>query len=47
MLLTVLLMAHLMLWLSDPNWIVLLFLLIHLRIFGAAVVQSQAVKVVL
>lgn len=34
MLLTVLLMAHLMLWLSDPNCTVLLFLLIHLKIFG-------------
>jgi hypothetical protein len=30
----------------DPNWIVLLFLLISLWIFVAAVAQSQAVKIV-
>jgi hypothetical protein len=32
------------LWLSDPKWIVQMFLLIHLGVSGAAVKQSETRK---
>jgi hypothetical protein len=45
-LLIAVLLTHLMMWLADPNWIVLMFLVIFLGIVGEAVVQSQTVKMV-